>query len=281
MTSQHADAVLTQRPTATLRAEQRKSQTETGSARLCLLDGPFVIKSGRRLEIPEGSKRLLVFVTLNGGRVSRRFAAGTLWPCGDDERAGGNLRSALWRLRGAGIDVLRANRCMLYLDPEASVDITQLSRWATRIIDGRADASDHLTLDLNPEALGILPGWYDDWVIFERERLRQRLLHAMESSVRQLISHGLFADAIEVAVTAVGAEPLRESAQRVLIEAFLAEGNFVEARHAYVAYDAMLAAELGVSPGVELAQLVNCGADISRSDQHDHHISLEPRARPA
>jgi DNA-binding SARP family transcriptional activator len=264
-----------------LLAEQRNPLTETSSATLCLLGGPFVIKNGSRLEIPEGSKRLVVFVTLNGSRISRRFAAGTLWPCGDDERAAGNLRSALWRLRGAGIDVLRANRGMLYLDPEASVDITQLSRWATRIIDGSADASDLLTLDLNPEALSLLPGWYDDWVIFERERLRQRMLHAMESLVRRLISHGLFADAIEVAMTAVGAEPLRESAQRVLIEAYLAEGNFVEARHAYVAYDAMLAAELGVSPSVELAQMVKCGADMSRSGQHDRYISLERHARPA
>jgi DNA-binding SARP family transcriptional activator len=243
-------------------AEERTPVTETGSATLYLLGGPFVIKNGRRLEIPEGSKRLLVFVTLNGGRISRRFAAGTLWPFGDDERAAGNLRSALWRLREAGIDVLHANRRMLYLDPEASVDIRQLSQWATRVIDGSADASDLLTLDLNSEALGLLPGWYDEWVIFERERLRQRLLHAMESLARRLISRGLFADAVEMAMTAVGTEPLRESAQRVLIEAHLAEGNFVEARRAYMAYDEMLATELGVSPSVELAEMVSSEADI-------------------
>ena len=65
--------------------------------------------------------------------------------------------------------------------------------------------------------------------LFERERLRQRLLHAMESLVRQMISHRLFADAVEVAVTAVAVEPLRESAQRALIEAHFTEGNFVEA----------------------------------------------------
>jgi DNA-binding SARP family transcriptional activator len=235
---------------------------EIDSAAICLLGGPVVIKNGRRLEIPEGSKRLLVFVTLNGGRVSRRHAAGTLWPCGDDERAAGNLRSALWRLRGAGIDVLHAEKCILYLDPEVSVDITELSRWATRVIDNSAHGSDLGTLNLNPEALHLLPGWYDDWVIFERERLRQRLLHAMESWVRQLITRGLFADAVEVALTAVRLEPLRESAQRVLIEAHLAEGNFVEARRAYVEYHDMLGTELGVSPSVEMAEIVSCEPDI-------------------
>ena len=166
------------------------------------------------LEIPEGSKRLLVFVTLSGGRVNRRHAAGTLWPCCDDDRAAGNLRSALWRLRGAGVDVLHADKCTLYLDPELSVDLTRLSRWAKGVIDNTADSSDLNTPDLNPEAVNLLPGWYDEWVIFERERLRQRLLHAMESLVRRLIADGLFADAVDLAMTAVGMEPLRESAGR-------------------------------------------------------------------
>jgi DNA-binding SARP family transcriptional activator len=261
-------------------AEQDKSSSEIGSATLCLLGGPIVIKNGRRLEIPEGSKRLLVFVTLNGGRVSRRYAAGTLWPLGDDDRAAGNLRSALWRLRGAGIDILHADKWMLYLDPELSVDITQLSRWATRVIEGSADDSDLGTLDLNPEALDLLPGWYDEWVIFERERMRQRLLHAMESFVRRLISHGLFADAVDLALTAVGVEPLRESAQGVLIEAHLAEGNFAEARRAYVSYSEMLAEELGVSPSVELVEMVGYAADIGWSRHRRRRISWDRGTRP-
>ena len=230
--------------------------TETGSDTLCLLGGPFLIKNGRRIEIPGGSKRLIIFVTLNGGRVSRRSAAGLLWPHGNDERAAGNLRSALWRLRGAGIHVLYADKCMLYLDPEISVDITQWSEWATSVIECGAGGADLLRVHVNPEALDLLPGWYDEWVIFERERLRYRLLHAMESLVRQLIAHGRFADAVDMAVTAVGAEPLRESAQRLLIEAHLAEGNFVEARRAYVTYHELLAAELGVSPSDELTEIV-------------------------
>ncbi len=262
-------------------AEQHTPSNGMGPATICLLGGPVVIKNGRRLEIPEGSKRLLVFVTLNGGRVSRRHAAGTLWPYGDDERAAGNLRSALWRLRRADIDVLHADKSMLNLDPRVSVDVTQLSRAATKVISGGADGSDLWALGLNLEALDLLPGWYDEWIIFEREQLRQRMLHAMEALVRWLIPRGLFADAIEVAMTAVGVEPLRESAQRVLIEAHLAEGNFVEARRTYVAYHQMLAAELGVSPSVELTEIVSHGRDASRSRDHDSRSSLEPRALSA
>src|ERR1700758_724523 len=69
-----------------------------------LFGGPYVMHNGDRLEVPDGSKRLLVFVALSTGRVDRRYAAGSLWPEGSDERAAGNLRSALWRARGARID---------------------------------------------------------------------------------------------------------------------------------------------------------------------------------
>jgi DNA-binding SARP family transcriptional activator len=240
-------------------AEQRKPVKNPGSATLCLLGGPSIIENGRRLEIPEGSKRLIAFVTLNGGRVSRRRAAGTLWPYGNDDRAAGNLRSALWRLRRASIDVLHADKCTLYLDPDVLVDITQLSEWAKRLINGSADGSDLEPFELNPEAVDLLPGWDDDWVVFAREHLRQRLLHGMESLVHRLISRCLFAAAIEVAITAVGVEPLRESAQRALIAAYVAEGNLVEARRVYVAYKEMVTVELGVSPDVEMSDLLTMG----------------------
>jgi len=76
--------------------------------------------------------------------------------------------------------------------------------------------------------LELLPGWYDDWVIVGRERLRQRLLHAVETLSRELVRGGRCAQAVEAALVVVNAEPFRESAHRVLIEAHLAEGNWVE-----------------------------------------------------
>ena len=243
----------------------RKPLIEGAPSSLCLLGGPYLVKNGQQVEIPEGSKRLIVFVTLNGGQVNRRYAAGVLWPYGDDERAAGNLRSALWRLRGAGIDVVHADKCTLYLDPDLSVDITQLSGWATRVIEGSVDRAELDAPYLRPEAVDLLPGWYDEWVIFERERLRQRILHAMESLVRHLIVQRLFADAVEIAMSAVNIEPLRESAQRVLIEAHLAEGNYVEARRVYLAYHRLIAEELGIPPSRELSEILHGSA--SRSAQ--------------
>ena len=55
---------------------------------------------------------------------------------------------------------------------------------------------------------------------------------------------------------AVTAEPLRESAQRVLIQAHLAEGNWVEGRRSFETYRDILEHELGVQPEPELAAMV-------------------------
>jgi DNA-binding SARP family transcriptional activator len=222
-----------------------------------LFDGPYVTIARRRVDVPEGSKRLLAFVALRHGRVERRHAAGALWPCGDDHRAAGNLRSSLWRLRGAGIDVLSADKWSLCLHDGVLVDSQLTLDWATRLITNNAHSDDLAILPDRLDALDLLPGWYDDWTIIERERIRQRILHALEALSRLLARAGRYADAVEAALTAINSEPLRESAQRALIEVHAAEGNWVEARRGYLAYRDLVRRELGVEPSSELTALIN------------------------
>ncbi len=222
-----------------------------------LFGGPYVSVGDARFAVPEGSKRLLGFVALRRGRVERRHAAGALWPVGSDDRAAGNLRSALWRLRGAGIEVLHSDKWSLSLRDGVTVDVHRVSTWADRVISGRPADGDLEPLDLEADALDLLPGWYDDWTILERERLRQRVLHALEAQSRILSSQGRHGDAVEAALAALQAEPLRESAQSALIEAYLAEGNRVDALRALACYRDLLDRELGVQPSDELVRLVH------------------------
>jgi len=214
---------------------------------LHLFAGPYVTVGSRRQEVPEGSKQLLAFVALRRRRVERRQAAGTLWPFGDDARAAGNLRSALWRLRRAGIDVLVADKWSLVLSAEVLVDLHLTEQWATRLIEGRASEHDLAISPSVADALDLLPGFYDDWALIERERIRQRILHALEALSERLAAAGRFADAVEAAMLATSAEPLRESAQRALIKAHMAEGNLTEARRSYLAYQDLLQRELGMA----------------------------------
>ncbi|MFK0252429.1 BTAD domain-containing putative transcriptional regulator [Streptomyces sp. NPDC090445] len=244
---------------------------------LHLLGGPRVVHHGRWLDVPEGGKRLLAFVALNGGRVERRHAAGTLWPSGDDLRAAGNLRSALWRLKAAGIDLLDSDKCSLSVREHTVVDLYVLYGWAGRLINGKATAQDLSALKWRTDALDLLPGWYDDWVLLERERVRQRLLHALEALSRELGRVGRHAEAVESALVAVSAEPLRESAQRALIQAHLAEGNLVEAMRAYDTYRNLVRRELGVEPGRELSGLIR---DFCRTATRSREV-LAARVRHA
>jgi DNA-binding SARP family transcriptional activator len=230
---------------------------------LCLVGGPYVLRRGRRCNVPEGSKRLLAYVALQGGRVDRGQAAGTLWPNGSDSRAAGNLRSALWRLKGAGIEMIETDKAALSLKPDTTTDVHQLCAWAARAIEGRVSGADLRILHWDPEAADILPGWYDDWVIVERERIRQRLLHGLEAIGHQLLRQHRPADAIEAAIEAVRIEPLRESSQRLLIEAHLAEHNFGEARRTYRTYEQLLHQELGISPDPDLSSLFSSATVMS------------------
>jgi DNA-binding SARP family transcriptional activator len=231
---------------------------------LHLFGGPFVTYERQRLDVPEGSKRLLVFVALHRGRVERRYAAGALWPLGNDVRAAGNLRSALWRLNRSGIRLLSADKHCLAVREGVLVDVHLVSSWAARLIADAASEEDLGVMPCGVDALDLLPGWYDDWALVERERVRQRLLHALESLSCRLSEAGRCAEAVEAAMMAVSAEPLRESAQRSLIQAHLAEGNWVEGRRCFEAYRKLLHRELGVPPHPDLAAMVRQPSEQSR-----------------
>jgi len=107
----------------------------------------------------------------------------------------------------------------------------------------------YLTVDL-------LPDWYDDWVLVERERYNQLRLHAIEALCHHLTAAGHHAEAIDAGLAAVRAEPLRESAHQVLIRAHLAEGNRWEAVRQYERCRRLLLDELGVEPSRALQALL-------------------------
>jgi DNA-binding SARP family transcriptional activator len=225
-------------------------------AALHVLDGPYAVVDGRRRELPDSSKRLVVLVALSGGRVDRRTTAGVLWPDGDDVRAAGNLRSALWRMRCAGVDLMESDRTALWLRPGTAVDLWRVSDWAGRLIEGAAGHRDLDPALWCPAACDLLPGWYDEWVVFERERLRQRVLHGMEALGRLLVRAGRPAEAVTAARCVVAVDPLRESAQRVLVEAQLAAGDTRGAQISYTAHLAAVRQLLGTSPSAALTALV-------------------------
>jgi DNA-binding SARP family transcriptional activator len=109
----------------------------------------------------------------------------------------------------------------------------------------------------------LLPGWDEDWLLLERERIGQIQVHALEALAHRLCRLGRYLQAIEVAYAAIAAEPLRESARAALIHVHLEEGNVVEARRQLNSYATLLRAELGIAPSPSLVARVWAGARTS------------------
>jgi DNA-binding SARP family transcriptional activator len=222
---------------------------------LSLLEAFELRCDDRVVTLPLSAQRLLAFVALHERPLLRVYVAGTLWLDADDERAGASLRSSLWRLNRPGHRLVEATPTHLRLDAAVAVDLRQALALARRVIAGAAGDDEY---DTAQATLGgeLLPDWYDDWLLFERERFRQVSLHALEALADAHARAGRTARALEAALTAVEAEPLRESAHRALIRVHLAEGNRGEALRQYGICRRLLHDRLGVEPSPQLEELL-------------------------
>jgi DNA-binding SARP family transcriptional activator len=224
------------------------------SVQLILTRGFELRVDGRFVELPHSSERLLAFLALVARPVLRGYAAGSLWLDRSEERALANLRSALWRLRGSGADVVLTAGDRLALAPEVDVDVRELTAWARTV--ERAPEIDLARLDALLAAHELLTDWYDDWTVAERERFRNLRLHALETCCRRLAASGEQARAIEAGLAAVAEESLRESAQRALVAAYLAEGNVGEALRQYASFRDLIGRELALAPSPRMEAIV-------------------------
>lgn len=221
---------------------------------LGLLHGFEVRLGGRSVDLPVSVQRLVAFLALHDRPLQRLHVAGSLWLDSSEEHANASLRTALWRLGRQGCTIVEASGNQVGIAPGVTVDLHRAREQARRVLRQGAAMPDDL--DVLCEAGELLPDWYDDWVLVERERFRQLRLHALEALCEELTAAGRFAAAIEAGHASVAAEPLRESAHRLLIEAYLAEGNPGEAIRQYRFFRDVLRSELGLEPSPQMERLV-------------------------
>jgi DNA-binding SARP family transcriptional activator len=216
-------------------------------ARLELLNSFAISGDDAVVRMPLPAQRLLAFLAVRNGPVPRDELARALWPGALEPRRRGSLRSALWRLPRRGPELVEAADGRLRLSPAVSVDLHEAMAAADRACDRSVSLAEAgaATALLRGE---LLPDWYDDWVLVERERFRERRVGALVVLCRRLAGAGRFADAVDAGLAAMRAEPLREAAHRALVEVYLAEGNRAQAVRQYRLCRRFLRERLGLEP---------------------------------
>ena len=220
---------------------------------LRLLGGFELFSAGKPVVLSASAQRLLAFLALRERPLRRTYVAGMLWLDYPEERAAASLRSALWRLHTCGVELVQACGPLLSLDPGVVVDLREAERTAHRVLDR---TNTDLELDVSKLGGDLLPGWYDDWVVFERERFRQLRLRALDALCGRLADAGLLDAALEIGLAAVADDPLRESSHRAVVRVHLADGNIAEAIRQYRLCRRLLHEQLGVEPSERMEELV-------------------------
>lgn len=222
-------------------------------ARLALLGSFGLVCDGKQTRLPPVAQRVLAFVALQDRPVHRGYVAGSLWLDSDEERAHASLRSALWRLHRLGDGFVRASGPELALSPDVAVDLRECEALARTALAGGEPGVD---VDASVFCDDLLPDWYDDWVILDRERYRQLRLRALDALCERLLNEGRLGEALDVGLAAVAAEPLRESAHRAVVRVHIADGNAGEAVRQYRLCRRLLNEQLGIEPSEQLRRLV-------------------------
>jgi DNA-binding SARP family transcriptional activator len=221
--------------------------------RLTLLGGFEVRHREAPVVLAAAPQRVVAFLALQSRPLRRGHVFGTLWPDAPELRAAACLRSALWRVQ-TRVPLLASAGDTLRLADDVSVDFREASRSAEALLG--EEPGDLRGVDRTLLSLDLLPGWYDDWALIERERWRQLRLRALEARCELLARAGRFGEALEVGLEALATDPLRESAHRALVRVHLAEGNVAEARRQYRLCAALLRKELDVAPSARMDELM-------------------------
>jgi DNA-binding SARP family transcriptional activator len=96
---------------------------------------------------------------------------------------------------------------------------------------------------------------YADWAQDYRRTLARAHLEALEGAVGAALAAGQAGEAVGLAEQAATLEPLREASQLLLVEALAAAGDQAGALAAFAAFRERLAAELGLDPSPQAAEL--------------------------
>jgi WD40 repeat protein/class 3 adenylate cyclase len=189
----------------------------------------------------------------------REKLAGTLWPDSSEENARKNLRQELWRIRKAiptqnlpeADEYLIADEFTLTFNRDADY-------WLDVAILEKSDPDiQSLTSSLSLYQGELLPGFYDDWVVLERERLQTLFESKMGQLVEKLVESERWTAVQEQCERWLALGHVSEPAYRALMLSYNARGDMAKVSATYQRCVEDLRDHLGVEPSAETHALFN------------------------
>lgn len=224
--------------------------------------GQFDVRAdGKRAMLQRrAGQSLFAFLILTAGTSHRREKlAGLFWSDMPDESARRNLRQELWRVRKAlsaqvpsPAEYFLAEEISITFNPQSEywLDVAQLEQ-PTAADAPLSDLLGKLALYQGE----LLPGFYEDWVLLERERIAAVFEGKMQQAMERLIQEQRWATCQEWAERWLSLGQAVEPAYRALMLAFDAMGDRGKVVATFARCQQALDQELGVLPSPETRAL--------------------------
>lgn len=226
------------------------------------LSGRFEVKlDGRPVTLPSRpAQSLFAYLALSAGTAHRRERlAGLLWPDSSDDNARRNLRQSLWHIRKALGEAapyyLFSNDITVTFAPDPPAAVYWLD---VALLEKPVDAN------ATPEELmavvavyggELLPGFYDDWVVWQRERQQTLFERKMEQLLDKLTAVHRWDDLLEWGERWLAHGQTPEAAYRALMVAHAGRGDLLRMATVYRRCVDALDNELGVEPSAQTQAL--------------------------
>lgn len=217
--------------------------------------GQFDVKlNGQTIVLPtRPSKLLLAYLALNAGKdIPRTQLGGILWPESLESTARKNLRNTVWRLRKAvGDEYVLSDRETVAFNDTAPhhLDVALLAK------KEEPRGTEELIQIVSAYKGELLPGFYEDWVLLERDNLRAKFDGRIQKLMEDLIDLERWPEVISWAEQWISMGSVPEPAYRALMIAHTRQGDLAGMATAYQRCVQALKNELGVQPSAETEML--------------------------
>lgn len=222
-------------------------------------------------KITRAGQTLLAYLLLQRDRSHpRELLADLFWGDHSQDRARRCLNSALWRLRrvlepegvprGTYLLTETVGEVAFNLQSDYWLDVAvfedQVNKALSKPVQNlQTEDVQALKSALSLYKADLLEGLYDDWVLYERERLRRLYLNSLACLMQYYQRQQAYQDGIACGQQILEQDPLREEIHRQMMRLYLASGQRARAVQQYRYCCEMLAAELGISPMAETRAL--------------------------